>query len=280
MVKNNTRTRRTSNTHIIRKVAIIAVSVIMVLSLIGTGLVLKYIPDVYPSSSTSTSTTATVDQSQNIQQVNSMEGSILLVDKSGSTASTTIAGSNYESVVPFSSGIGVSGGYSEIAEAINEELQNGYIRIGVITDCEESHADGSTSWAALTGHYSNVEIKVYLTQNYDENDIQTAISAISAVVDRSNSTLVFYNADGSIHTIVCDNFSFEDTLDQEESPVVIEVSYETESTSGNSIPMSLVVIIIEVFFLIICIMAILLLALVGNNAVEVEEPIEVAIKTS
>ena len=171
----------------IRILSISIIAIIMAVSIGYTAWVLHTHPDVYPS--TTVTTTMTAERENSHMVVNSMDKSVLLVDRSGSTAGTTIAGSNYESVMDFSSGIGVTGGYSEIAEAIQEELESGYLRIGVITDMEEHRSDGGTDWKALKGAFSNVEIKIYLTQDYEDAEVLAGMQALESILDKSTCTL-------------------------------------------------------------------------------------------
>lgn len=249
----------------IRVLAIVIVAIMMAVSIGYTVWMLHMHPDVYPSTTFTNKITA--EQEGNHTVINSMKKSVLLVDRSGSTEGTTIATSNYESVMNFSSGIGVSSGYSEIAEAIQEELEAGYLRIGVITDMEEYQSDGGTDWNALKGSFSNVEIKIYLTQNYDENEVLAGMRALESVLEKSTCTLRVYDSYGTLLTKFAgfDNFDYEAYLDSvsEEVPVEVVNTYTTQN--GNSIPYSNHISEREFWFLVFCIMAILLLVLVGDS---------------
>lgn len=247
-----------------RTIAIIVIAAVMLLSLIATGLLLTYTPDIQAHSTTDVDTTVVTTSGAN-------GNSILLVDRSGSTRGMTVTGSDYATVVNFSSGLGVVGGYSEIAEAMEEVLRTGYSRVGIVTDCEETHKNGDTSWSALTGSYSNVEITIYLTEKYEDNDVQDCIVAVSAIIDPQNSSFKILKADGTLYYAGCDNYK------QEQEPVAT-TTYHTESTEGNKVPLSLVVILVEVAFLVFCIMAILLLALCGCSGKG--KPVETAITSS
>ena len=248
-----------------KKIAILAIAIIMVLSMIATALMLAYTPDVMASSQTDVTTTVNTVSSEHTSN------SVLLVDRSGSTKGMTVTGSDYSDVVNFSSGLGVVGGYSEIAEALNETLIAGYDRIGIVTDCEETHKDGSTDWKALTGSYDSVEISIFLTEEYEDNDVQASIAAVMSVIDTATCTFKVFKADGTLYYAGCDNYK------QEQEPVAT-TTYHTESTEGNKVPLSLVVILVEVAFLVFCIMAILLLALCGCSGKG--KPVETAITSS
>jgi hypothetical protein len=248
-----------------RTIAIIVIAAVMLLSLIATGLLLTYTPDIQAHSTTDVDTTVVTTSGAN-------GNSILLVDRSGSTRGMTVTGSDYATVVNFSSGLGVVGGYSEIAEAMEEVLRTGYSRVGIVTDCEETHKNGDTSWSALTGSYSNVEITIYLTEEYEDNDVQDCIVAVSAIIDPQNSSFKILKADGTLYYVGCDGF------DNEDKPVAT-THYHTESEEGNKVPLSFVIILVETFFLIFCIMAILLLALCGCKGTG-NAPIETAISSS
>lgn len=251
-----------------RILAIIIIAIIMAVSIGYTAWVLHTHPDVYPS--TKVTTTMTAERENSHMVVNSMDKSVLLVDRSGSTAGTTIAGSNYESVMDFSSGIGVTGGYSEIAEAIQEELEAGYLRIGVITDMEEHRSDGGRDWKALKGAFSNVEIKIYLTQDYEDAEVLAGMQALESILDKSTCTLRVYDSYGAVQTQFggFDNFDYEAYLDSMSEEVPVEIVNTYSTNSGNSIPYSDHILEREFWFLVFCIMAILLLALVrkpGNT---------------
>lgn len=250
-----------------KKIAILAIAIIMVLSMVATALMLAYTPDVMASSQTDVTTTVNTVSSEHTSN------SVLLVDRSGSTKGMTVTGSDYSDVVNFSSGLGVVGGYSEIAEALNETLIAGYDRIGIVTDCEETHKDGSTDWKALTGSYDSVEISIFLTEEYEDNDVQASIAAVMSVIDTATCTFKVFKADGTLYYAGCDNYK------QEQEPVAT-TTYHTESTEGNKVPLSLVVILVEVAFLVFCIMAILLLALCGGNGKTGSTPVGTAIRNS
>ena len=248
----------------LRILAIVVIAIMMAISVGYTVWMLNTHPDVYPS--TTVTTTMTAKQGNNHTVVNSMEKSVLLVDRSGSTAGTTIAGSNYESVLDFSSGIGVASGYSEIAEAIQEELEAGYIRIGLITDMEEYRSDGGTDWA-LNGSFSNVEVKIYLTQNFDDSEVLAGMQALESVLDKSTCTLRVYDSYGTLLSRFggFDNFDYEAYLDSMSEEVPVEVVNTYASNAGNSISYSDHILEREFWFLAFCIMAILLLALAGDS---------------
>lgn len=248
----------------LRILAIVIIAIMMAISVGYTVWMLNTHPDVYPS--TTVTTTMTAKQGNNHTVVNSMEKSVLLVDRSGSTAGTTIAGSNYESVLDFSSGIGVASGYSEIAEAIQEELEAGYIRIGLITDMEEYRSDGGTDWV-LNGSFSNVEVKIYLTQNFDDSEVLAGMQALESVLDKSTCTLRVYDSYGTLLSRFggFDNFDYEAYLDSMSEEVPVEVVNTYASNAGNSIPYSDHILEREFWFLAFCIMAILLLALAGDS---------------
>ena len=251
-----------------KKLAIIAIAIIMVLSMVATALVLAYTPDVSSNSTTDVVTTVSTGGA------NENNESILLVDRSGSTKGMTVTGSDYGDVVNFSSGLGVVGGYSEIAEAMYEVLEAGYNRIGIVTDCEETHKDGSTNWDALNGYYENVEILIYLTEVYEDDDIQDCILAVSRVINPNNCTFKIFKADGTMYHVGCENFN-----NQDYSPVAT-TEFHTESTEGNKVPLSLVIILLEVGFLVFCIMAILLLALCECKGKTGTTPVGTAINSS
>lgn len=264
----------------LRILSIVIIAIIMAVSVGYTVWMLHTHPDVYPS--TTVTTTMTAKQESNHSVVNSMEKSVLLVDRSGSTAGTTIAGSNYESVLDFSSGIGVASGYSEIAEAIQEELEAGYLRIGVISDMEEYRSDGGTDWAALNGMFSNVEVKIYLTQNFDDSEVLAGMQALESVLDKSTCTLRVYDSYGTVLSRFggFDNFDYEAYLDSMSEEVPVEVVNTYVSNAGNSIPYSDQILEREFWFLAFCIMAILLLALVGDSKNTTPAPIGQAIHQS
>lgn len=250
-----------------KKTAVIAIAIIMVLSMIATAFMLAYTPDVMASSQTDVTTTVNTVSSEHTSN------SVLLVDRSGSTKGMTVTGSDYSDVINFSSGLGVVGGYSEIAEAMHEVLEAGYTKIGVVTDCEETHKDGSTDWNALTGSYDNVEISIFLTEEYEDNDVQASIAAVMSVIDTATCTFKVFKADGTLYYAGCDNYK------QEQEPAAT-TTYHTESTEGNKVPLSLVVILVEVGFLVFCIMAILLLALCGCKGQTGTTPVGTAINSS
>ena len=254
--------------------AIVVISITMIIATICTVWMLNVNPDVYPKATTTIVQEAGRSDSK---KINSMSGSVLLVDRSGSTEGTTIAGANYETVLDFSSGIGVRGGYSEIAEAIQEKLEEGYRIIGVITDMQQYHSDGNQKWSALKGKFSNTEVKIYLTESYDDSEVLIGMKAIESVLDKNTCTLAVYDSYGNLQNQFggFDNFSYQDLNSVYEKPnIVLE---ETTINTGNSIPYSAHTIERLFWFFVFEILTIIIVLLLKKPNSDTPEPIKRAI---
>lgn len=255
MAKSKSRSSKTQTTKggyfmyntALRRTAIIVLSIIMVLSIIGTGLFLAFFPDVSAKANTTTTIQATNTTSSDVP-------SIGIRDLSVSMKNYMVAVPGYDTWNSFG-----ADGTSRITTEVVKALDNGYKRVGVVTDLESWPQSEVNS--IVGRHYSNVELTFFVPNNVEQQYLNQYINIYKAAMDPSTCTLKFVDMAGNEMNVAgsFDNYTSA-TDDKNPSTVTVTSSYE----EGNSVPRSVVIIGLEALFLVIMGLIIVILALCGR----------------
>ena len=222
-----------------RRVAIFFIAVVMILSLLATALFVARCPDKSSTANatatlTSTSPTTTTPKSIGIR------------DMSVSMSKYVTAVPGYDTWTSFG-----DDGTSRITTEVVNALEQGYERIGVVTDLESYP---KTEMNSITGkHYQNVELTFFVPASVNQNYLNSYINTFKGALDVSNCTLKFIDMNGQEISVLYNNYAVQAST----SPVTVHATY----TEGNSIPRSVVIIGLEALFLVIMALIIALIAL-------------------
>ena len=275
----------------VKKIAIISLAALFIITTLFTAAVAFMDNSKTPSANSDVEISIPIagddeTSQESIEKEIIPETKVLLVDASGSMKNNIFATAGYDSVQKFGDYLGQTGGNSLIYTNIVRTLDMGVQIVGVVTDLESYP---STDVDALAGKsYENVSLTFYLPANVDANALKEYQTNWSNALDKTNSTLVFVNADGS-QLVVFD--AYEEVKEEEkvaakaeekeDSNIVVKV--DTEATVGDSISFRTLVLILGTMIDLFCIFGIIMIALFAHSEKsgkekDVPEDIEEAFK--
>ena len=249
----------------LRKLAIIALATLFVVTTLSTALVAIFYDSVDPSAKSNVEIVVPVNNEDDKSQTTSEEEKkVLLVDASGSMSGNIFASAGYDTVQKFSDYIGQSDGDSYIYTNIVRALDMGVQVVGIVTDLESYPVSDMN---ALNGKkYENVSITFYLPADVRPAYVKDYSTNWSNALNQENCTLLFVYADGT-KMVVFDKYSVveEQNADDDKVNSEIVVKVDTEATLGDAISFKTLVMILGTIIDLFCIFGIILLALVANS---------------
>ena len=245
----------------VRKVAIVSIAMVMIMVIVAGIFVTIDTIDQQPEASFQVDYTPVEETTQSAETVEAPRPkSICLIDQSGSM-------DEYSGKLFFAAGYDIIRTFGEDDSKITTEvvnyLDNGYQRIGVVTDLESWPYEEIESISGRS--FSNCEIIFYIPENVDQDCYLDYVTRYRNALDADNCTFRFVYLESQKVVSVFENYRVLVTVPVSQTeattgePIKVSGSY----VEGNKIPYSLVLLLIVIFFLIIMSLIIAIIAIAG-----------------